>query len=182
MLPVRMKPEASYVFSKYVKEFQNVLSNEQVARIRNYTLNENSGLHRRGSKSPGVHASFYTCLMVDSSDQLYADLNYLWEPFKDLTFIEPYEIKLYVEGDVFGEHRDGYVNLTEGVSRRMNIILQLSDTDEYEGGDLLVGDYVCTRQKGSAIMFPSLLPHQVTEITKGQRYSLIGHGWGPINK
>lgn len=176
MLPIRYKPEHKYIFTDHVREIPNVLDDYQIARLRQ-ALWDNAGLHRRGSKDPGVNASFYTCLLGHLGDELYPMLNYIWEENKNIIFIEPYEIKLYVEGDVFSWHRDGYVNLDENVSRTMNLIIQLSDESEYDGGELVIGDHRCTKNKGSAIIFPAILPHEVTEITRGERYSLIGHGW-----
>jgi len=64
--------------------------------------------------------------------------------------------------------------------RKLSIVVQLTDENEYEGGDLelILGaddDTVkMTRKKGKVIMFPSYIIHQVTPITKGQRHSLVG--------
>jgi PKHD-type hydroxylase len=64
--------------------------------------------------------------------------------------------------------------------RKLSIVVQLTDENEYEGGDLELilgaGDDTVkmTRKKGKVIMFPSYIIHQVTPITKGQRYSLVG--------
>jgi PKHD-type hydroxylase len=64
--------------------------------------------------------------------------------------------------------------------RKLSIVVQLTDEDEYEGGDLELilgaGDDTVKmpRKKGKLIMFPSYIIHQVTPITKGQRHSLVG--------
>lgn len=182
MIPVRFKPEHDYIYRNHVVEIPNVMSLEECARIIDFANSDYSGLHRRGSKDKNTHASFYTCLITTLTDQVYPMLSYLWEPYTDITFIEPYEVKMYVEGDEFELHQDGYINIDVNANRRMNLIIQLSDQSSYDGGDLIVGDYQCTRQVGSAILFPAVLMHKVTTITKGQRYSLIGHGWGPYHK
>jgi PKHD-type hydroxylase len=63
--------------------------------------------------------------------------------------------------------------------RKLSIVVQLTDENEYEGGDLELilgaGDDTVkmTRKKGKVIMFPSYIIHQVTPITKGQRHSLV---------
>jgi len=64
--------------------------------------------------------------------------------------------------------------------RKLSIVVQLTDENEYEGGDLelILGaddDTVkMTRKKGKVIMFPSYIIHQVAPVTKGQRHSLVG--------
>ena len=62
--------------------------------------------------------------------------------------------------------------------------INLSEPGSYEGGNLkfdygphIKGEryHECTeiRPKGSVIVFPSYLYHQVTPVTKGTRYSLV---------
>ena len=64
--------------------------------------------------------------------------------------------------------------------RKLSIVVQLTDENEYEGGDLELilgsGDDTVKmpRKQGKLIMFPSYILHQVTPITKGQRHSLVG--------
>lgn len=180
-LPVKNKPNIQYTYNQLVKEVPNVLSHDQLNRLKSYALDTNdSGLHRRGSKEKGTYASFYTCQVFRTDDEIYPLLDSLWDDYKSvIDFIEPYEIKSYVEGDLFEYHTDIYINVTEHVDRKINLIIQMSDSNEYDGGDLVVGNYTCTREKGSAIFFPAALQHQITPIVQGTRFSLIGHGWGP---
>jgi PKHD-type hydroxylase len=60
----------------------------------------------------------------------------------------------------------------------MKITVQLSDPDEYEGGDLefmINGKSVVRpREKGTAIVFPSFINHRVTEISKGTSQAIVG--------
>lgn len=70
-----------------------------------------------------------------------------------------------------------------GKIRKLSCTLSLNDPEEYEGGNLKFdfGPHVpdrfltCTeiRPRGSIIVFPSHLYHQVTPVTKGIRYSLV---------
>ena len=64
--------------------------------------------------------------------------------------------------------------------RKISITVQLSDDTEYEGGDLKIwlgGDIhncnVAPRGAGNVIIFPSYMPHAVTEVTKGTRRSFV---------
>jgi predicted 2-oxoglutarate/Fe(II)-dependent dioxygenase YbiX len=181
MLPVHLKPKIDYEFSKFVTEIPNALSIHQINRLRQYANSDISGWHRRGSKDAHTVASFYTCQVHPLHDELYEILDPLWEPYKNVTFIEPYEIKSYVEGDLFEPHHDAYFNLDKCVDRKLNLIIQMSDSTEYDGGELMIGNHVCSKTQGTAVIFPASLMHWVTKITRGNRYSLIGHGWGPYH-
>lgn len=74
-----------------------------------------------------------------------------------------------------------------GKVRKMSVTITLSESDAYEGGDLLldVSDTVHNRKQfletqneefrnqGTIICFPSFRAHCVTPVTKGTRYSLV---------
>lgn len=71
-----------------------------------------------------------------------------------------------------------------GKVRKISLTINLNDSSEYEGGELKF-DYgvhagserivTCDKIKpqGSIVIFPSFLPHCVTPVTKGTRYSLV---------
>ena len=63
-------------------------------------------------------------------------------------------------------------------NRKLSITVQLSDPDEYEGGELqfMINQniFTATKEKGTAIIFPSFALHRVTPITKGTRKSIVG--------
>lgn len=65
--------------------------------------------------------------------------------------------------------------------RKISMIICLSDTKEYEGGDIhLQGAGVLARlNKGDAIVFPSFLHHEVTPVTSGIRKSIVAWISGP---
>jgi hypothetical protein len=187
-LPVQNKPDILPFFEDKVVEIPNVITKDIANELINFANSESSGLHRRGSKNPNFcTASFYTCLVHNTQNFIYEFLDPLWERYiKEyeplLTFIEPYEIKSYVAGDMFGNHHDYLTSKDKKLARKMNLIVQLSDSSEYDGGDLIAGTVTCSRQFGTGIFFPAYLDHSVTKITSGTRYSLIGHAWGPVAK
>ena len=82
-------------------------------------------------------------------------------------------------------HFDWHIDLGAGglSKRKISISVLLSDPDSYEGGDLqfFTGkkDYYAGREQGTAILFPSYLPHRVTPVTRGIRRSLIMWISGP---
>ena len=65
--------------------------------------------------------------------------------------------------------------------------IQLSDSDEYEGGDFEFDNDILAnppdknilREKGRVLIFPSFLPHKVNPVTKGIRKSLVTWIEGP---
>ena len=69
----------------------------------------------------------------------------------------------------------------ETSTRKLTAIIQLSDENDYQGGDLEFGitdktgqnNYTATRKQGSIIIFPAFLSHRVTPITEGKRYSML---------
>ena len=72
-------------------------------------------------------------------------------------------------------------------TRKLSYSIQLSDSSDYEGGDLefFDGDEKQKklppeiRKKGSIIDFPSFTWHRITPITKGIRYAMVGWVHGP---
>lgn len=69
--------------------------------------------------------------------------------------------------------------------RKLSVTVQLSDPDSYCGGDLQfldVGHYPKVenlRARGTVCVFPSIIFHEVTPVTKGIRHSLAGWYEGP---
>ncbi len=68
--------------------------------------------------------------------------------------------------------------------RKISVTVQLSDSDEYEGGDFEIRNTEWNtfleslpeggiRKKGTIIIFPSFVTHRVTPVTKGKRKSLV---------
>ena len=68
-------------------------------------------------------------------------------------------------------------------NRKLSISVQLSSPDEYEGGELqfMINQniFTATKEKGTAIIFPSFGLHRVTPVTKGVRKSIVGWISGP---
>jgi hypothetical protein len=173
-------------YAREIVEVPNLITVEQAEELKAFALDENtSGLHRRGSKNKFTHASFYTCLVFRYDNPIYETLDYVWSKYAkeidpSITFIEPYEVKMYVEGDRFDNHHDACANTEMMTHRKINLVIQLSDESEYDGGDLCIGKHKSSRTIGTGIFFPAEVYHNVTEITRGSRVSLIGHSWGPF--
>jgi len=73
-------------------------------------------------------------------------------------------------------HMDvGHEHLSQ---RKISVTVQLSESDEYTGGDLQLwpgGTYPiqAPRGKGNVIIFPSFMMHRITPILKGTRKSFV---------
>lgn len=69
--------------------------------------------------------------------------------------------------------------------RKISVIIQLTDPDEYEGGAFLFEggveqpDPIELRKKGTVLVFPSYLNHMVEPVTKGERRSIVSWIEGP---
>jgi PKHD-type hydroxylase len=83
----------------------------------------------------------------------------------------------------FDWHSDTELFLPNLFQRKLSFSMQLSDPDDYEGGDFELYDITNSledfRQRGSIIVFPSILRHRVTPVTKGTRKALVSWIEGP---
>ncbi len=99
-----------------------------------------------------------------------------------LSNISDLQILEYSENGHFDWHSDlGSGPMSS--SRKLSIIVFLSDKSEYQGGNLIWNpsrptDHGFSRNLGSFIIFPSFLEHKVTPLTKGKRNTLVAwiHG------
>jgi PKHD-type hydroxylase len=127
----------------------------------------------------------------------------------DLTHVdgETMQYTRYKEGDYYKWHTDAGIGtsykpqasdnygnkdievqdfLTTSVEniRKLSFILQLSDAEDYEGGNVQFLDdnrksFFAPRKKGTMILFDSRTQHRVLKVTKGIRKSLVGWTSGP---
>ena len=112
----------------------------------------------------------------------------------DLIGLLPLQYSIYGPDDFLEWHRDTLSAPADPDHpgpppvRKLSFSLQLSDADDYEGGDFQVRDddgtvdddlWTRMRQRGSFIIFPSIVLHRVTKVTGGRRRSLVGWVLGP---
>lgn len=85
----------------------------------------------------------------------------------------------------YKEHHDVFwLNGDPLYHRKLSCIIQLSDPNDYEGGDFQITDCGTpldkeTKQQGSIIYFPSMLRHKANPVTRGTRYSIAAWFEGP---
>lgn len=94
---------------------------------------------------------------------------------------------VYEEGDYYDWHIDLAPPEENGDIRKLSFSLQLSDEDEYEGGELdVLGQgrkmHTCPKKKGVIIFFYSHTLHRVRKVKSGTRRSIVGWVTGPAWK
>lgn len=101
----------------------------------------------------------------------------------ELNRIESLQYTVYEKGQFYKEHMDMSYRNPNNAIRKLSFTMQLTDPDEYEGGELKIkhsSDSVIARKtRGSITFFPSYIIHEVTPVTKGVRKSLVGWVTGP---
>jgi PKHD-type hydroxylase len=99
----------------------------------------------------------------------------IWD-FDLRSIIDSIQYTEYTEG---GDHYDWHVDIGPGSinHRKISIVVQLSDPDDYEGGDFELytgGSFKSLpKMKGCCVLFPSFLLHRITPVTKGIRKTLV---------
>lgn len=87
-----------------------------------------------------------------------------------------------------GNRSDGlaqdFLNENIELVRKLSFAFQLSNPEDYEGGNLQLLDesgnsYFAPRKRGTLILFDSRTPHRVLKVTKGVRKSIVGWVVGP---
>ena len=82
-------------------------------------------------------------------------------------------------------HYDWHIDVGPGANslRKLSIIIQLSDEADYEGGDVefqAPGPITrLPRKRGTLAVFSPFLLHRVTQVTRGERRSLVAWISGP---
>ena len=121
--------------------------------------------------------------LYDRLRQLVIEVNEKNWFFKLYDFGEPLKFMEYTkESGHFDLHSDFNCS-TISKFRKLTIIVQLSDETEYEGGELKIQCYekfvLMPKKRGTVIIFPSFLLHNVSQVTRGKRNSLVTFAYGP---
>jgi len=129
----------------------------------------------RKSKIKWLHLNSKTDWVYNKIVDMAIEANTTWK-FNLHSIIDSIQYTEYYEG---GGQYDWHVDIgPKDIShRKVSVTIQLSDTNDYEGGDLELwtgsGHFKLPRDKGVATFFPSFTMHRVTPVTKGIRKSLV---------
>jgi PKHD-type hydroxylase len=94
------------------------------------------------------------------------------------------------EGDSaghYGAHTDNGYGEQPSNDRKLSMTVQLSDAEEYDGGELLLYPHnlnpvTMPKRKGLTTFFRSHVIHEVRPVTKGTRLSLVAWAFGPVER
>lgn len=147
-----------------------IFNDDEINQIKGYTKEwSDSGIHNKGYL-PEARQSL----------QSHIDCE-LIEPII-LPKLKEYNIKSitgeilvlqYNKGHFFKRHQDRLDPNPKTTNRQQTLIVQLSDENDYEGGELVVRDIVVDKTKGNMVLFDSNEWHELKELTSGTRYCLV---------
>ena len=165
---------------------------QEIELLANKSTLQGAGTLENGNFNEDYRRNKVSWIPVDDeSKNFYSKLSGIVDQLNnrfyryDLTEIEDLQYAEYNSetNDCYKTHSDdGYAY---NLFRKLSVSIQLSDETEYEGGDLkfyrhsLHDPVIAPKKKGTIIVFPSYVVHEVTPITKGTRKSLIAWIVGP---
>ena len=138
----------------------------------------------RRSQVAWLQKTHDTAWVFEKLAHVVSSLNAQYFRFDLTGFGEALQLTNYSQSEngMYGWHQD----YNAQVSRKLSLVLQLTDPSEYEGGNLQVmtsGEPQTVRkQRGLIAAFPSYVLHQVTPVTSGGRQSLVAWASGPAFK
>lgn len=177
--------------------FQNGLTREEVDKViklaselpeaeRATTIGSGDGGSVRSSMIKWIptHNATWNWLYERMMDLSVEANDELWK-FDLRTALESIQYTEYYASE--NGHYDWHQDIGPGElpsKRKVSITIQLSESDEYEGGDLMIctgsngsgqldNNEICPRGKGVGVLFPSYMMHRVSPVTKGTRKSLV---------
>jgi PKHD-type hydroxylase len=190
-LKIAQKPIASWAFQSDRTNgwayWDQAFTPEECKKIIDYAEQfekKDAGISNKGELNPDIRESKVVWITPDP------EINWVYQRLTDIItrLNEDYfrfDLFGFIEGFQFTEynapsgHYDKHVdNLYNGTVRKLSFVLQLSDPKNYKGGELQIhlGETpnVMKKEQGTVVAFPSPTLHEVTPITKGKRYSLVG--------
>lgn len=140
----------------------------------------------RRSKVSWLNKTQDSAWVFEKLANISSSLNAQYYRFDLTGFGEALQLTNYDQSEhgMYGWHVDYGGNLLP--SRKLSLVLQLTDPSQYEGGNLQImtnGEPVTVRkERGLVAVFPSYTLHQVTPVTQGARQSLVAWVSGPMFK
>lgn len=193
--PIKRHREYNYEFADYVW-YKGLFNPDEVAAIRGLWNDEHfqeASVNMAGTElsRDELRKSKIMFIKPGGNDWIYDRLaqasiqaNTNRYKFDVLGFQTELQLANYSDNDFFEWHMDfGAGDIS---NRKLSISVQLSDEDEYEGGELqfMINQNIITapKEKGTAIIFPSFALHRVLPVTRGNRMSIVGWIAGPPYK
>ena len=166
----------SVIFTK--EEVNSILSYMDDEEDISFTIKYNGILYKNGSKGTSKRLDF-----TEENEWIFEKIK-KWTSELNMGLIwksKPYAtFRRYRVGDFFIKHTDDLNSDSVAKKRGVRVLtigIQLSDVNEYYGGDFLIWDneteISVDKKIGNIVMYSTNVPHEVKEITKGIRTSLI---------
>lgn len=140
----------------------------------------------RSSEISWIPINKFTYSLYQKITKLILDVNESFYKF-DLVSFERLQFTRYSSHyyGLYDKHTD-CGPIRNGIERKLSMVIQLSEPQEYNGGDLILHvskiPTIIERKKGRIVFFPSHILHEVTPVTSGNRLSLVGWISGPSLK
>lgn len=189
-----------YILKPYSKVFEpycwweNAFSEQELNWIQKQAINSQEAAlvgageeikNIRRSKVSWIENTEKTVWIFEKLAHVVSSLNSQFYNFDLTGFGEPLQLTNYdvSESGMYGWHQDfGAMS----ISRKLSLVLQLTDPSNYEGGNLQImtsgQPQNMKKQRGLIVVFPSFQLHQVTPVTQGSRQSLVAWISGPAFK
>ena len=118
--------------------------------------------------------------LFDDIWKLVCQANNDWFNFhiSKFDYIQYAEYNSDIKGEYKRHHDVSYMNNDPVYHRKLSAVIQLTDPDEYDGGDFEMYGIDSQipkdqfRNQGSVIVFPSFIEHAALPVTRGVRHSL----------
>ena len=168
-LPLQILTHMEQVLTGYLPipsfiDGTNIDKNTRDSEVRFMQFNESNTFVREWLMD--MAAMYYS--FFNNSDEFGRTINVR----KGSLVPEPVQVTTYKENNFYNWHVDGSAQ----DPRRLTIIAQLTNSNEYEGGDFQIEDLTLppfTRNKNTVLLMKPHLKHRVTPVTKGVRNSMI---------
>ncbi len=179
--------------------FKKTIPSEQIDLIINLCEQNNLQSATIDTENPVLDYKKRDCSISWCNDKIIYDIinPYILNANKnagwnyEISWNEDCQYTVYNKSQFYGYHIDAldepyqnHINKNyQGKIRKLSMTLQLTDPSEYEGGNFYFkyfnngrvkeDEVKGAKEKGTLIVFPSSVLHQVTPVTKGTRKSLV---------
>jgi PKHD-type hydroxylase len=182
--------EKNYSDTYFIEDLFNDLEIDQIISIGEIIDKQRAKTEDAGENCLEQRRSFVSWMKInDYTKWIYQrctnavlraneHFEYDLESFESLQFTR-YD---WEENGFYSSHVDS-MSWSLPKNRKLSFVIQLSDPKTYEGGDLILwtskDPRIINKKRGLITFFPSYTLHEVTPVTKGTRYTLVGWVHGP---
>jgi PKHD-type hydroxylase len=165
---------------KKIIAYGESLNKETATTFNTDPLNTNI----RDSLVSWIYPSIEINWMYEKLSAYIQTINNNYFKFDLVGFTEPIQFTQYIApSGHYIPHVDRGMNM---YPRKLSAVIQLSDSEDYEGGNLELfyesNPVIVSKDQGFLAVFPSYTLHGVTPVTQGVRYSLVMWLGGPSFK